>query len=344
MLEPRRCLLAAALIAGLGCRKAPEAPHGAPVLVEVLWEVQGVPTRIWSRDADAAVATMVPPQGSRVDFVFDRRLDGARVEDTVNDLPVPKANPPITVSWPDMATVMSAPPFAADVFYNSLPDWGDQTTYAFLKPHVTGFPAAGTEITFTLDPNGLTSIYGEPMDGPTTITITTGAFTVTLPSGTFTAPTTYQIPIAFSTRAPSHEALMPFVHVLDGVTPLPFELVNDKGDSKLLYAAPIGCRGGWPPGASIVVFADQGLPDAFGRPLAIPVTGRFTTSSIAASPVDGGCGTDDAGTTDGGSNDVATNDGGTTDAASDLDTTDAGAANDAPDEVEPADAASEEKQ
>ena len=335
---PRSCLLAVALIATLGCRKEADALHGSPVLVEVFWEVKGIRTRIWSRDADPAVPTTVPPEGSRVDFVFDRRLDGERIEDTVNDQPVPKANPPITVSWPDMDTVMSVPPFAADVLYNSLPDFGDRTTYTFFKPRVPGFPAM-TTITFALDPNGLTSLYGEPMDGPPTITIDTGPFTVTLPPGSFTAPTNYQIPIAFSTRAPKAETLMPFVHVLDGVTPLPFTLLNDQGDSKLVYAAPTGCRGGWPPGAAIVIFADVGLPDAFGRPLAVPVTGRFTASRIASPEVDGGCGPSDAGTSDADTTDATTdaatdaaNDGGTTDAA----TTDGGVSDAGPD-AEPTD-------
>jgi hypothetical protein len=322
----RRCLLAAATIAALGCNKTPEAPHGAPVLIEVMWEVKGIPTRVWSRDADAMVAAEAPPQGSRVDFVFDRRLDGARVEDTVNDAPVPKANPPITAGWPDMSTVTSDPPFGATVLYNSLPDWGPGTTYAFLTPHVAGFPA-GTAVTFTLDPNGLTSVYGEPMDGPTTITVKTGGFTVTLPNGSATAPTSYRVPLVFSTRAPRWEALLPFIHVLDGVTPLPFDLKNDGGDSTLLYIIPLGC-GQWPAGKSITLSADQGLPDAFGRPLAIPVTGRFTTAPIggcgttdagtdAAAGDGGGAGGTDAATADGGANDAGATDGGATDGVAD---------------------------
>ena len=56
------------------------------------WEVKGIPTRIWSRDADASVMTTVPPQGTIVDFVFDRTLDGARIEDTVDGSSASKAN------------------------------------------------------------------------------------------------------------------------------------------------------------------------------------------------------------------------------------------------------------
>jgi len=325
MLVPHRCLLAAATIAALGCGKGPEKPHGAPVLLEVLWELKGVPTRVWSRDADAAVASVVPPQGSRVDFVFDRSLDGARVEDTIDNMEVPKANPPISAGWPDSDTVMSDPPFASAVLYNSLPDWGPGTTYAFLTPRPAGFPAA-TAVTFTLDPNGLTSVYGEPMDGPTAITVNTGPFTMSLPNSRGTVPTSYRVPIAFSTRAPRDQALTPFIHVLAGVTPLPFDLKNDNGDTTLIYIipTPTGCSG-WPIDTEITIFADQGLPDAFGRPLAMPVAGRFVTSSI------GSCGGTDAGATDAGATDANTTDAGATDAgATDDGATDGGVTDDGP--------------
>ena len=168
-------------------------PHGAPVLLEVLWEVDGRAharleprRRRGGRDGG-------PAAGSRIDFVFDRRLDGARIEDTVDGKPVPKANPPITRRLARHGdTVMSDPPFAADVFYNSLPDLrprhdlrvrAGRTSRAFRRPR---------PITFSLDPNGLTSVYGEPMDGPTAITVTTGPLTVTLPNSTATVPTSYR--------------------------------------------------------------------------------------------------------------------------------------------------------
>jgi len=301
---PRRCLLVAVAVAACGCRSQAETPHGPPVLLEVLWEVDGLSQRVWSRDADASVATTGSAYPSTIDFIFDRRLDGARVEDTVDDKPVPKANPPITVAWPDMATAMSDPPFAADVFYNSLAIFGPNTTYAFVRPHIAGFPSA-TPITFALDPNGLTSVYGEPMDGPSSITVTTAALTVTLPTSSATVPTSYLAAMAFSTRTPATAALAPFIHVhaaSDGAA-LPFALAPDAGDSKRIYIGPAGCLGGWPPDARVEITADAGLPDAFGRRLAAAAHGSFMTAHIAATPVDGGCGPGDAGSGDGGSDD-----------------------------------------
>jgi len=293
----RALLLIVPLVAALACEKQPEAPHGSPVLLQVAWEVAGAPTIVWSRDPDAAVSTEAPAAGSKIDFIFDRRLDGARVEDTIDGGPSPKANPPITVGWPDMATAMSNPAFAANVFYDSLPNWGPGTTNAFLQPVIPGFPS-GTSITFTLDPNGLTSVYGEPMDGPTTVTVMTEPLQVTLPKGTATVPTSYLATIVFSTRAPAAATLMPFIHVSWLGTPLTFDLQNNTGDVKVIYIRPLGCGGAWPAGARVDVTVDAGLPDAFGRTLAAPANGLFTTANIGASAVDGGCGPADGGATD----------------------------------------------
>ena len=187
------------------------------------WQTDGVPRLVWSRDADAAVAAVAPAAGSKIDFVFEGKLDGARIEDTVGGNPVPKANPPITVGWPDMDTVMSTPAFAVDVFYNSLPTYGQGTTTAFVQTHAAGFPSA-TTVTFLLDPNGLTSVYGEPMVGPTEITVTTEPLVVTLPFSNATVSTSYRAPIAFSTRGPTTAALKAFVQVTTGGAALPFEL------------------------------------------------------------------------------------------------------------------------
>jgi hypothetical protein len=310
----RRYLLVAATVATLGCDKEPEAPHGSPVLLEVLWEVDGIGRLAWSRDPDAAVAT-VPANSIKIDFVFDRRLDGKRVEDTVNGLPVPKANPPITVAWPDMATVMSIPPFTYNVFYNSLPTWGPRTTSVFVQADAAGFPSA-TPITFTLDPNGLTSVYGEPMDGPTEITVTTEPLAVTLPFSTATVATNYRAPIYFSTRGPAEPALMPFVSVTSGGQVLPFVLTYDAADRHRALVLS-GCAGVWPMGVRVDITVSAGAPDGFGRPLAAPVTGSFMTAPIAPLPPDGGCGFD-AGNRDAASADAEADapDAGVPDAAS----------------------------
>jgi hypothetical protein len=290
MPTPRRLLFAAVLV-GLGCGgcgKAPQEPHGPPVLLEVLCEIEGFTQRIWSLDPDAGIPATVSANTSKIDFVFNRRLDGSRIEDNVGGSSAPKENPPITVSWPDMATVMSDPPFTAEVFYNSLPAFGPATTYAFVRPRIAGFPSA-TEITFNLDPNGLTNIYGEPMSGPGTISMTTSPLTVTLPNSTATVPVTYQAAIVFSTRAPAGPAMMPFVRVSAGGAALPFSIEADRTDARKVYVVPT-CADGWPSSVRVEVRAEVGLPDGFGRPLAAPATGSFMTSRLAAPSIDGACG------------------------------------------------------
>jgi len=298
MQVPLRVILVAALFAACGCTKQPAPPHGSPMLLQVVWEVDGSPTLVWSQDADAGVAAVAPAAGSKIDFIFDRRLDGARIEDTIDGGPAPKANPPITVGWPDMTTVMADPPFVANVFYDSLPIWGPGTTSAFMQPIIAGFPSA-TAVTFTLDPNNVTSIYGEPLVGTTTVTVMTSPLAVTLPTSTATVPTDYLAPIAFSTRAPAHTALAGFIHVSSRGQALSFDVVDDARDARRLYIKATGCP--WPVDSRIDIAADAGLPDGFGRPLAAATTGSFMTARLASQPADAGCGfLGDAGAMDAG--------------------------------------------
>jgi len=319
-----RLLLAMAIVA-CSCRKQADVPHGSPTLLEVLWEVDGVRTLVWSQEADAAVAALAPAGGSRVDFVFDRKLDGARVEDTVDGNPVPKANPPITVSWPGITdTVMSDPPFVGDVFYNSLPDFGLGTTYTFVRPRIPGFPSA-TAITFMLDPNGITSVYGEPLSGTSAVTVNTTPLSVALQTSTATVSTSYMAPIVFSTRAPAGQVLKPFIHVAVGSVAVPFDVVGDTTNASRVYVVP-SCIDGWPSDAHIDITVDAGLPDGFRQPLATGVKGAFMTSRTAGPPVDGGCGPIDAGAIDSGTNDAAANDSETDDAVSSDAASDDGAA------------------
>jgi hypothetical protein len=175
----------------------------------------------------------------------------------------------------------------------------------FVQPDAAGFPS-GTPVTFTLDPNGLTSVYGEPMDGPAEITVTTEPLAVSLPFSTATVATTYTAPILFSTRGPAETALMPFVRVAASGQALPFDLTYDAADRQRVLVLS-RCGGAWPMGVRVEVTVTAGAPDGFGRPLAAPVTGSFMTAPIAPAPVDGGCGFD-AGDRDAASTDTAPGD------------------------------------
>jgi hypothetical protein len=287
----RGVLAVTALAAAGGCSSGPEARHGAPVLLQVVWQSGGTRALIWSRDADAAIAPVVPAAATEIDFIFDRRIDGNRVEDSDGGVPVPKPDPPLTVNWADEPTVMSDPPFAASVFYNSIGLFGIDTSYVFMRPQLVGFPS-GTTINFALDPAGLTSAYGEQLEGPTEISVATQPLSiVSLPTGGQTVPTGFLAPVSFSTRIDAADrtaALAAFVHVTVAGAPLGFTLVPAAGDRMLLYVAPAACDGKWPAGVLVEVTFEVGFPDAFGRPLPTAVTGNFMTSTTGASS-DAGC-------------------------------------------------------
>jgi hypothetical protein len=253
-------------------------------MLAVWWVANGNRTQVWGADPDAAVPA-VPPGASEVDFVFDRRLDGARIEDTVGDQTVPKANPPVTVSWPSQATVMSDPPFADDVFYNRLALYGGQSSYVFLRPRALGFPAA-TTLSFALDASGLTSAYGEPMTGPSTVEVTTGELGVArrTSSGTNmldTFPPTFQVPVQFTARPAPAATIAPFAHAVADGREVPIAVAADTVDPTIVYVGPT-CAGGWPVGAIVQIAFDAGVPDAFGVPTTAPLDGgRFQVSGAS---------------------------------------------------------------
>jgi len=193
-----------AAISLTGCGEPPGPPRGSPVLLEVHWTAGPTRVVVYARDSDAAVVTSVPGAASKIDFVFDRRLDGNRIEDTINGRPATKPNPPITVSWPDSANVMSDPPFSADVLYNSVSEYGGATSYVFVRPIVPGFPS-GTTVSFHLDRNALTSTYGEPMDGPEQIDVPIGPMTIrrgttSTTDALETVPPSYMFRVDFDNR------------------------------------------------------------------------------------------------------------------------------------------------
>jgi hypothetical protein len=244
----------------------------------------------------------VQPGGLEVDFVFDRRLDGNRIEDTVTEngvqTTVPKSAPPITVGWPDLATAMSTPPFADQVVYNSEPLYGGSTAFVLLQPLAVGFPSSDT-VTFALDKTGLTSAYGDQMTGPATITVATGPFSATfgLPAdgdGSTLVPSAFMLPVLFSNRSGSIAQIAPYVQVQAGGRNLPIVLTPNASDPTIVYLSPASCLGGWPAGVPIQVTLLAGLPDAFGGPLAMTTGTTFMAAGAATPGPDGGCGSADA--------------------------------------------------
>ncbi|HVV48665.1 MAG TPA: hypothetical protein VHO06_03315 [Polyangia bacterium] len=294
----RLLLLCAGLAAG--CSGA-EEPHGSPVLVGVYWIVGGRPMQVWSTSgADAGAAT---PAAQEVDFVYDRLLDGNRIEDSVTQngttIAVPKATPPITVSWADEATAMSAPPFSDRVLYNSEPIYGGTTAYVLLQPTQVGFPSSDT-VTFALDKTGLTSAYGDQMTGPAQISVPTGPFAASfrLPSGSDASATvaaTFALPVLFTNRVGAASAVAPFIRVRAGGAPLPVTVAVDASDATVVDVSPASCLGGWPTGVAIEVAVAAGLPDAFGAPMPAGATATFMAAGAAPPAPDGGCGPTDGG-------------------------------------------------
>ena len=285
-------LLAAGLTAA--CSSDAE-PHGSPVLLSVQWISGGGKTQVWTPTETATV--QAPAAGQEVDFVFDRLLDGTRIEDIVTqngvETTVPKATPPITTAWPDAATVMSAPPFSDQVSYNSEPFYGAATSYVLLRPAVVGFPSSDT-IAFSLDQTNLTSAYGEPMIGPSAITVTTGPFSASfrLPAGadgSASVPTKFSLPATFSNRVASTASIEPFVHVEANGMPVPVVLTADTSDPTVIYLSPASCLGGWPGGVPIEVTIAAGAPDAFGVAMATDAHTTFMATGVTPAAGDSGC-------------------------------------------------------
>jgi hypothetical protein len=293
-MRPGPLLLLAAGLTAAACSSDGE-PHGSPVLLSVQWISGGAKAQVWPPPQTGIV--QAPAAAQEVDFVFDRLLDGTRIEDVVTqngvETTVPKATPPVTTSWPDAATAMSAPPFSDQVRYNSEPYYGGATAYVLLQPAVVGFPSSDT-ITFSLDKTNLTSAYGDQMIGPSQISVATGPFSASflLPSGadgSAAVPPSYLLPVVFSNRATSTTSLEPFVHVEAKGVPLPVVLAADASDLTVVYLSAASCLGGWPIDVPIDVTIAAGAPDAFGMAMAADAHTTFMASGVAPTAPDGGC-------------------------------------------------------
>jgi hypothetical protein len=279
--------------ATIGCSSSNSAPHGSPVLTNVYWIAAGQRTLVWSAgQADGGLGVVAPPAGQEVDFVFDRRLDGSKIESTVTyngvSTQVPVATPPITVSWTGGAD--SVPPFSAQVLYNSEPFYGGSTSFVFMRLSSAGFPSSNT-VVFALDKTALTSAYNEPMIGPDQVAVATGPLTAAVHTlstadAASVVPTSFMVPIVFSNRV-SAAAVAPFVHATSGGSAVAVTVTANASDPTVVYAT-ASCAAGWPTTGPVTVSVDSGTPDAFGGPLATPASGTFTAAGTGPSG-DGGC-------------------------------------------------------
>jgi hypothetical protein len=301
--RPRPLALAAsltfALLSGACGSDEPVAPHGSPVLTQVYWVAGTVAKLVWSRVPDPKLAEAVAPLATEIDFVFDRRLDGDGIEDrfTVGGVMMtrPKAMPPITVGWSDRATAPGEPPTNLVVSYNSLAQFGDDTSYVFARPQPTGLPS-DTLVTFTLDLANLASEYGEPADAPATIPVKTTAFTASIAAPPAAVVRTYALPVVFGNRVSGAAAAAPFVSVTAAGVTVPSKVLADPNDRARVYVSPADCLGGlWPAGTKLTVTVDAAMTDTFGRALEAGVTATFETSGVAG-PASDTCVRPDGGT------------------------------------------------
>ncbi|HEX3694900.1 MAG TPA: hypothetical protein VH374_05865 [Polyangia bacterium] len=286
-------LLTTSLLAGGAACSSNNDGGIAPTLLKMWWTqahtVSGQ-ALIWSANPDAgAPPATVTPNPLEFDLVYDRSLDGDKIEDTVVsngiEYTVPKAMPPVTVTWDGMPLQTDQGVVGLSVSYNSLnlPGEDPGTTYVFGHPLV-GFPSS-TTLTFHFDKAFLTGSNHLPMIGPDAVSVTTGPFTVSIavPAGGDGGPaamiaTDYQIPLVFSNRTAATAAVKPFVSLtVDGAAADFALVINGDSDLTTVYLGPPQLGTLWPPGARLELAVSAGLPDIFGAPLGTGASASFVT-------------------------------------------------------------------
>ena len=303
-----------ALSAG-GCSDS--APHGPPVLLQVYWESRGgVQTLVWSKDpTDSAVTTdHLPPAATQFDLVFDRVIDGSKIEDTVIvngvSTQVPKATPPVSVSWPDMldANQQVVEPagqnYGLTVWYNSVhlsaPGVAANTTYVYGR-EVPSYPS-NTTLSINIPAANITSKYNEPMEQVDPIMLTTAPFSLAInptanaptanapmasaaddagvPSPTY-VPTNFWVPLQFNNIPVDvvhfADRLPQYLHVTQNGVPLSagqYRLQASTSDPTLILLQP-GSIQIWDSGARLDVTVTADLPDVYGAVLGQDMTASF---------------------------------------------------------------------
>jgi hypothetical protein len=256
------------------------------VLLNVYWEVAAVAssgsagvdlTPIWTKATGSDGVAAVSPGPRRFDLIFDKVLDGSKIEDTIDGGggQVSKTtNLPVTVSWqgsdaqPDGGMT---PPYKLSVWYNSIPlslpnhVEASGTSYVFAQ-ETPGFPAGAT-LTIHIDKSAITSEYGDVMTGPDDIQVTTEPFKVQPVAPAATVAINYWALLQFNARPADPEKVLPgFIHVSAGGQPLGFKLASEPLDPRLIYLQPAAGMV-WPSGSTVEVTIDPELPDLFGSTL-----------------------------------------------------------------------------
>jgi len=302
-------------VAAAGCSDS--APHGPPVLQYVYWQTRdGAPLLVWASVAtDSAVTTVVPPAATQFDLVFDRVIDGSKIEKTVTvngvETQVPMDMPPVTVTWSGMADP-TGQMYKLAVWYNSLhlPIAGVGASTSYVYGRETPSYPSNTSLSINIDAKGITSKYNEPMAQVDPIAVTTEPFGVVInptsnaagtasddagpPAPTY-VPTNFWVPLQFNNIPVSADAtavsanLSQYLQVKQNgvlLTPGQYKLQPSVSDPTLVLLQP-GSIQVWDSGGRLDVTLSGGLPDLYGAVLGQEISASFLPCQLA--------GQDDAG-------------------------------------------------
>jgi hypothetical protein len=271
---PAAALLAAMTLAA-ACGKS-SGSSGSPSLVRLSWITRSEVIDLLSLPPGTA-----PPWPARFEAQFDRQLDGSKIEDGTVDPPRPRADPPLRVEFDGK----TADNFALTVVYVS----NGQAIWATASP---GYPA-GTRLQIVFDPAGVTSQRGDRLAGPSTFTVDTTPFAVsigaTAPAGAASLARAAALTLTFN-NLPRVEELPAAVRVTADGVELPLAMRVDPLDPLRWRVTPAPCLGLWPAGAVLVAAVSTGVTDVFGRPLSAPAEAGFTVMTVDAGAGGGGAG------------------------------------------------------
>jgi len=242
---------------------------GSPVLIGARWKL---PDR--TLETLNVADLVVPPGAQRFELVFDRRLDGDKIENGSGSIPQPRANPPVHLSFPGAPSG-----YGLTVVYASNATGGPAI---WVTPGgEAAFPSAKT-LTFSLDRGNITSTDGTPFTGPSALTVSTAPFSVDIlvpPLGA--ALPRSVIPLSFN-NAPLATSVAPHVRVEDGAgNEVPVFVVVDNRNRQLWNVEPL-CAGGWPLARALTLVVTTEVTDLYGAALGSEARATFSV------PGDGG--------------------------------------------------------